>query len=51
MPRTELVVAIGDDEESWSCVDSTPEVAEQVESRVVRPVDIFEHHHAGLLTS
>jgi hypothetical protein len=43
MVRVELVVAVGDDEESTSLRDAPTGELEKVERGLIRPVNIFEH--------
>ena len=43
MTRTHLVVAVRDREHCSRALNAAAEVLEQIESRLVRPVHVFEH--------
>ena len=48
--RLELVVAIGREHERGRRLDAAAKQAQHVESRLVRPVQVFEHEHARPLS-
>src|ERR1700677_2803543 len=43
MPRTDLVITIGDGEHCVSTMDASAQILEQIERCLVRPMHVFEY--------